>query len=601
MDGLLKVATVNLDLKLANPIENCKSIVENSVNLNEKNVDLIVFHELSTTGVKIGDLFLFDEIYDNVKKGIEYILNKTKNLSSLIVFGSIYKYNNNLYNSIFFVNRGKIQGIIPKRNLNLYDKRYFSESKNLNIILNDFNQEFFFGNDLKFVTNDKQIVITGEISEDLYLENSMYKNTSVVVNIGYTPRIYGNKKIYENIILSKSLINNVCYIYNSGNYMESTTDEIGSGYTFISNDNKIYVKENEFEDNIFIKTIDVSNNKFTSSNYTKYVDCIRNQKYENLVRNPYIVEKENICDIIDIAVYGLCRRLKHINVKDVVLGLSGGLDSTIALVIVNKAFEKLNLSKKGIHLISMPCFGTSKKTKSNIEKLVKAFKLDVLEIDISESVNKHLSDIFHDKKLDIAFENAQARERTQVLMDIANMKNAIVIGTGDLSEIALGFSTYNGDHMSMYNVNATIPKTLMRTIIDEINVSNEIKEALLEVKNTNISPELLPSKDGEIVQKTEEILGSYEVNDFIMYYMIGYKYKPSKIFNMLKSVFVEYNDKELKNILYNFYKRFFSSQYKRTSAPDGAGTIFFGLSQRNSFFMPSDIDSKIWLDEIEKM
>ena len=601
MDGLLKVATVNLDLKLANPIENCKSIVENSVNLNEKNVDLIVFHELSTTGVKIGDLFLFDEIYDNVKKGIEYILNKTKNLSSLIVFGSIYKYNNNLYNSIFFVNRGKIQGIIPKRNLNLYDKRYFSESKNLNIILNDFNQEFFFGNDLKFVTNDKQIVITGEISEDLYLENSMYKNTSVVVNIGYTPRIYGNKKIYENIILSKSLINNVCYIYNSGNYMESTTDEIGSGYTFISNDNKIYVKENEFEDNIFIKTIDVSNNKFTSSNYTKYVDCIRNQKYENLVRNPYIVEKENICDIIDIAVYGLCRRLKHINVKDVVLGLSGGLDSTIALVIVNKAFEKLNLSKKGIHLISMPCFGTSKKTKSNIEKLVKAFKLDVLEIDISESVNKHLSDIFHDKKLDIAFENAQARERTQVLMDIANMKNAIVIGTGDLSEIALGFSTYNGDHMSMYNVNATIPKTLMRTIIDEINVSNEIKEALLEVKNTNISPELLHSKDGEIVQKTEEILGSYEVNDFIMYYMIGYKYKPSKIFNMLKSVFVEYNDKELKNILYNFYKRFFSSQYKRTSAPDGAGTIFFGLSQRNSFFMPSDIDSKIWLDEIEKM
>lgn len=601
MDGLLKVATVNLDLKLANPIENCKSIVENSVNLNEKNVDLIVFHELSTTGVKIGDLFLFDEIYDNVKKGIEYILNKTKNLSSLIVFGSIYKYNNNLYNSIFFVNRGKIQGIIPKRNLNLYDKRYFSESKNLNIILNDFNQEFFFGNDLKFVTNDKQIVITGEISEDLYLENSMYNNTSVVVNIGYTPRIYGNKKIYENIILSKSLINNVCYIYNSGNYMESTTDEIGSGYTFISNDNKIYVKENEFEDNIFIKTIDVSNNKFTSSNYTKYVDCIRKQKYENLVRNPYIVEKENICDIIDIAVYGLCRRLKHINVKDVVLGLSGGLDSTIALVIVNKAFEKLNLSKKGIHLISMPCFGTSKKTKSNIEKLVKAFKLDVLEIDISESVNKHLSDIFHDKKLDIAFENAQARERTQVLMDIANMKNAIVIGTGDLSEIALGFSTYNGDHMSMYNVNATIPKTLMRTIIDEINVSNEIKEALLEVKNTNISPELLPSKDGEIVQKTEEILGSYEVNDFIMYYMIGYKYKPSKIFNMLKSVFVEYNDKELKNILYNFYKRFFSSQYKRTSAPDGAGTIFFGLSQRNSFFMPSDIDSKIWLDEIEKM
>ena len=446
---------------------------------------------------------------------------------------------------------------------------------------------------------------------------------NIIVNISASDEVIGKAEYRKTLVTAHSGKLNCGYIYASAGEGESTTDMVFAGHNLIAESGNILEESALFENSLIYTDIDVKRiayekrrvNTFKAAEDLGYVyfeqDLSQNKLTRKFSPTPFVPsdeEKRNDrCELIlKMQAMGLKKRLAHTNSKRIVVGLSGGLDSALALLVMVKAVDSLDMDRKSILAVTMPCFGTTSRTKSNAEILANGLGVDFKCINISESVDRHFEDIGQSKEiLDVTYENAQARERTQVLMDIANKEGGLVVGTGDLSELALGWATYNGDHMSMYGVNGTIPKTLVRYLVkyyaDTCN-NADARKALLDILDTPVSPELLPSKDEEISQKTENIVGPYELHDFFLYYIIRWGYSPKKVYRIALNTFVEKYDKDaILKWLKNFYKRFFVQQFKRSCLPDGPKVGSVTLSPRGDWRMPSDASARLWLDELETL
>lgn len=637
--GFIKVASASPKLKVGNCDFNAKKIIENIEDAYKKKAKIIVFPELAITGYSCGDLILNSQLLENSEKALKHIIETTKSLNIIIVVGAPIEHKNKLYNSGVCIYRGKILGIVPKENLpnykEFFEKRYFNKLEKNTFLSFDFHEENIpFGKIIFNIKNIKYFKFAIEICEDLWAintpSNSYTPNgATIILNLSASNE-YIQKNIYRKELIKVQSKKCCCgYIYSNASCLESTTDLIFSGASLIY-ENGVLLKESEkFKNEIIYSEIDIQllnnarrkNTSFENTTTENIIEVKQEFKLDtkekiheisrNIPQNPFILDEKNIdtiCEeILDLQAYGLKKRLEHIKTKNVIIGVSGGLDSTLALLVINKAYELLNLDKNGIIAITMPCFGTSDRTLKNAKELCKELKTTLLEINIKQSVLKHFEDIGQDKnKLDVTYENSQARERTQVLMDMANKYGGIVIGTGDLSELALGFATYNGDHMSMYGVNASIPKTLIKNILEtyakNIN-NNKIKDIILDIINTPISPELLPQNtSGEISQITEEIVGPYELHDFFLYHTLENNFNFEKIYYMAKISFKnKYTEETIKKWLKIFYKRFFSQQFKRSCMPDSVKVTEISLSPRGDLKIPSDICQEEFIKNIEQI
>ena len=636
--GFIRVASATPNIKVADCFYNSKSIIENIKKAEQNKTSLIVFPELCITGYTCSDLFLQDSLLKDSKKALKEILEQTKHLNITCIVGMPIEFLGKLYNCGVCFYKGKILGIVPKTyipNYNeFYEKRHFNSFKNNHIekfLDRDICDYYInFGNIVFNVSNIKNFTFAIEICEDLWSvipPSSIYSlnGATIMVNLSASNEIAG-KPIYRKELIKNQSARCICaYIYSSAGEGESTTDLVFSGHNLIFENGRLLRESKLFTNSIIYADIDLEyinserrrNTTFetikTESIYT--IDYNMEDIYFDIDRHidplPFVPKDENkrnirCKEIIDIQAYGLKKRIEHIGIKNVVVGISGGLDSTHALIVINHTFELLGYDKKGIIAVTMPCFGTTDRTYNNARKLCEIIGTTLLEINIKDAVLKHFEDINHDPNIhDVTYENSQARERTQILMDVSNKYNGIVIGTGDLSELALGFATYNGDHMSMYGVNASIPKTLIRYLIEYFakNSNKDLENILMDILNTPVSPELLPpNQNGNIAQITEDIVGPYELHDFFLYNMIRYNYEPEKIYYLAKKAFNNsYDNKTLLKWLEKFYIRFFTQQFKRSCLPDGAKVGSVSLSPRGDFRMPSDASLNGFLERIKKL
>lgn len=583
----LKIQSTNFKLELGQIDKNYEKIIDTIKKANDKSIDIVSFPELSLTGSTLKNYFHNKLIVEKSLRYIIKLIEESEKYNILFTVGSIIKVKDDYYNSVFAICNGEIKSVYIKENLKLTEKNIFKsydysfdQIKLNDEILNIKNGECF-----KFKGSNLAITI-GEDEEKTIPNSLIYKNKGAKIILHpenmYFFTLDQRKKIEEYKYLSKDIL----YISTSSGIGESSTDFVFTGLNIILDDGKVVSKTNNAscEYNFLLEYSDVENENI----YQLELD-----------RFPYLpqsnLKHEFAKETIEIQAKGLIRRLEHIGIKDVVLGLSGGLDSTMALMAIIKAYDYMNLSYDHIHLYTLPAFATSKRTKSNAYKLAEALSLKLEEIDITNTVKNHLSDIGHDFRKDSAYENAQARERTQVLMDIANMKNAIVIGTGDLSELALGFATYNGDQMSMYSLNASITKTEIRYILNDIkdNTKNKkLQDVLKDILDTPISPELVNSNDNSITQKTEDIVGPYELIDYFIFEMIHNGYDKKIIAKKAKIAFKnQYTSEVIDKWLDSFIKRFFNNQFKRSCSPDGVATKKMNFSPREGYVIPSDIKS----------
>lgn len=605
-------------------VENIKICINEALNKNSK---IIVFPELSITSYTCFDLFLTRDLLNKSYEGIKDILEFSKGKDILVVVGSIFEFNNSLFNCAFVLKNGKVLGISPKTFLpnykEFYEKRYFSEGFIECEKIKFLNMETYFGTNILYSCENIKIGI--EICEDLWapIPKSSYlsiNGANIILNLSSSNETNFKHNLRKELIKSQSNKLNCAYVYANSNSSESTTDLIFSSYTCIYENGELINESERFQDDNILITgiIDVDflnsqrTNNITFRDSYKYhkkkMEIVeiefKNLDYGNFDRNinihPFISKDENhnkilLEEIFLMQAFSLKKRLNHINLNKVILGISGGLDSTIALISAYNSFKMMNLPPENIITVTLPGLGTSKKTKSNAINLCKNLNTTLKSIDITKSVIKHFEDIGHPENLfDVTYENSQARERTQILMDLANKENALLLGTSDLSEIALGFSTYNGDHMSMYNINASIPKTLIKHLLlhycENHNTNDEIKNILIDIINTPISPELLPSdENGDISQKTEKIIGPYEIHDFFLYNFIKYNLSFEKIeFLALHGFKNIYDEETVKSSLRIFVKRFFQNQFKRSCMPDGPKITEISLSPRGDLKMSSD-------------
>jgi len=640
-DGYVKVAVSTPELKVADCMYNAKKIVEKARELAEKGVRLVVFPELSITGYSCGDLFTQEMILIGAEQAMQAIARDTKDTDILMVVGMPLEHCGRLYNAAVVIGEGEILGIVPKTHIpnygEFYEARQFASGAGIENCIHDFSWglEVDFGSKLLFREYGMPEFVFGiEICEDLWQLvppscELAAAGARVIVNLSASNELVGKAAYRRELVKSQSARTVTAYLYANAGEGESTTDLVYAGHNMIfENGTKLgeckpFSKETDIITEIDIFRINCERRRMTTfplypnsgadkgykviDIYTgTYNETELTRKYEKL---PFVPtnkadRKEHCNDVLNIQAAGLKKRLKHTGCKNAVIGLSGGLDSTLALLVTVRAFDSLGLDRKGIHSITMPCFGTTDRTYENAVNLAKELGTTFREIDIKESVTMHFRDIGHDINVhDVTYENAQARERTQVLMDIANQVNGMVIGTGDMSELALGWATYNGDHMSMYGVNASVPKTLVRFLVHHYadNVKEgTLKTVLYDVLETPVSPELLPPKEGKIAQKTEDIVGPYELHDFFLYYSLRYGYTPSKIFRMAVSTFEgEYDERTIYKWMEIFYKRFFTQQYKRSCLPDGPKVGSVSLSPRGDLRMPSDASDAMWREELD--
>ena len=632
--NFLKVATSSPYIKICDCFFNAKNIIKSIKEAFLKKTSLILFPELCITGYTCSDLFFQSSLLKDSLNALKLILENTKDLNIIAVIGMPIEYNNKLYNCGVCIYKGAIKGIVCKNYLptysEFYEKRYFNtldKDENINI----FGQNIPFSNNLIFnVCNIPNFKFSIEICEDLWSVSPPSNFSSVcgaliVLNLSASNEIAG-KEEYRKALINVQSSKCICaYLYANAGEGESTTDVVFSGHSMIY-ENGICLKEsNKFKNETIYADIDLellSNERKKNTTFFKNfnknilqidfeMDKIDFDIERYFEKYPFVpaddIALENLCEeILQIQAYALKKRLEHINTKIVVVGISGGLDSTLALLAIDRAFDILNYDKKGIIAVTMPCFGTSSKTYENAKKLCQLFNTTFLEINIKNSVLQHFKDIGQNENMhDVTFENSQARERTQVLMDLANKHKGIVIGTGDLSELALGFATYNGDHMSMYNINCSIPKTLIKHLISYIaNKSKpDLKNLLIDIIDTPISPELIPTKqDGNISQITEDVIGPYALNDFFLYHFLKNNFSPEKIYFLAKKTFENmYNKEVILKHLKNFYIRFFTQQFKRSCAPDGIKVLKISLSPRSDFKMPSDASYKAFLDRLDNL
>lgn len=637
-NGFVRVGALVNKLSLGNVIENAKEISRQIKKAYEAGVEIIVTPELSLTGYTCGDMFLQDKLVKDSIIGLEYVLSETKSLNIISIIGMPISTNNALFNCGVVINRGKLLGIIPKTYIpnykEFYECRWFSSSLNLDINeIELLGQKVPLGCDLLFQDRkNPNITFAIEICEDLWAvtppSNDYAKSgATIIFNLSSSNELIGKHNYRKNLIFSQSSKTISAYIYASSGMLESTSDILFGGASLIY-ENGTLLKEGErflIESNIIYQDIDVLrlvndrrvNKSFNFSSDNKIYRRINIDIHNNIsklerkyskypfVPKDDILRNERCLEIINIQSSALARRLIQLNYPKCVIGMSGGLDSTLAFLVTVRAFEKLNLDNKDIIGITMPGFGTTDRTYNNSIKLVESYNATLKEINIKEACTIHMKDIgLNPTDISITYENIQARERTQILMDVANMEKGIVIGTGDLSELALGWCTYNGDHMSMYSVNSSIPKTLIRYLVKWFmdNEKGIRHDVLKDILSTPISPELLPpDKYGNIVQKTENSIGPYVLHDFFLYHFLRYGVRPKKLYFLALHTFNDFSREDILNYLKIFINRFFTQQFKRNCVPDGIKVGSISLSPRGDLRMPSDMEYKSYLKELDEL
>ena len=632
--GFIKVAAATPDIRVADVDYNKGQIIKQMDEAAEAGAKIIVFPELCITGYTCSDLFLQDILLNSAKKALVKIAEHTKNLDALVFVGVPIAVGGELYNVAAALNHGNILGFTTKSFLpnygEFYEMRQFrpGPKKAEKILFGG--KEIPFGPQLLFVENQMaNLIVSAEICEDVWSPvppsiEAAREGATVIVNCSASDETIGKASYREALISGQSARLISGYIYANAGEGESTTDLVFGGHNLIAENGTILAEAKRFSNGIIYTEFDVqkiANERRKNTTFTETQEHVLpripfglEQTETILTRTfpsrPFVPrddqERAKRCEeILTIQAMGLKKRLAHTHAKSAVVGISGGLDSTLALLVTAKAFDALGLERSGITAVTMPCFGTTDRTYQNACKMSLKVGATLRKVRIGDAVMQHFKDIGHDPQdHSVTYENSQARERTQVLMDIANQTGGLVIGTGDMSELALGWATYNGDHMSMYGVNASVPKTLVRHLVHYYADTCEdpsLKEVLYDVLDTPVSPELLPPKDGEIAQKTEDLVGPYELHDFFLYYFLRMGYEPGKIYRIAKLSFArEYDDETIYKWLRTFCWRFFSQQFKRSCLPDGPKVGTVALSPRGDWRMPSDACVALWIQNLEK-
>ena len=633
--GFINVAAAVPAIKVADVDYNVQQIESLMAQAEGKGVEILVTPELCITGYSCQDLFREQLLLDKSEEGILQLLDFTRKLDTILVVGAPVLVNSLLYNCAVIIQRGQILGIVPKTYLpnygEFYEKRWFASAQDLNPT------DIYFAGSPVHVSSEPILFTTGdgvkfgvEICEDVWApippsNNLALAGADIILNLSASDELIGKHDYLRSLLAQQSARTIGGYVYASCGFGESTQDVVYGGNAMIFENGKLLVEGERFsfQPQIRMCQIDVEKLRTERRQNTTFINAQRGAHALNIPAkavapkdfvltrdidaHPFIPKSGDMqtrCEeILSIQVVGLAKRLYHINAKTAVIGISGGLDSTLALLVTVKAFDKLGLERKGIVGVTMPGFGTTDRTYNNAIKLMQTLGVTIREISIARAVTQHFEDIGHDmKQHDITYENSQARERTQILMDVANQVNGIVVGTGDLSELALGWATYNGDHMSMYGVNAGVPKTLIRYLVSYV-AGEMATETLLDIVDTPISPELIPADEqGRIKQKTEDLVGPYELHDFFIYYFLRYGFGPAKIYIMARKAFKDaYDDETIKKWLKTFCRRFFTQQFKRSCLPDGPKVGSVSLSPRGDWRMPSDASSALWISECEKL
>ena len=633
--GFVKVAAVTPDIRVADVSYNTEQICRGIDESLGNGAKIVVFPELCITGYTCSDLFTQEVLLNEAKKALHTIADATTGKDGLVFVGVPLAVEGELYNVAAAINKGRILGLTTKSFLpnygEFYEMRQFRQGPDTaREILFD-GEKIPFGPQLLFVAEEMDtLIVSAEICEDVWSPvppsiDAAREGAVIIANCSASDETIG-KADYRNSLISGQSARLICgYIYANAGEGESTTDLVFGGHNIIAENGTILASAKRFENGIIYTEIDVArlqserrkNTTFQAAKERKLTRVPFTLGYEETVltrsfpSRPFVPqedrERERRCEeILTIQAMGLKKRLAHTHAKSAVVGISGGLDSTLALLVTAKAFDALGMDRKGITAVTMPCFGTTDRTYQNACKMSTKLGATLREVRIGDSVLQHFKDIEHDPEdHSVTYENAQARERTQVLMDIANQTGGLVIGTGDMSELALGWATYNGDHMSMYGVNASVPKTLVRHLVHyyaDTCEDEQLKEVLYDVLDTPVSPELLPPKDGEIAQKTEDLVGPYELHDFYLYYFLRFGYEPEKIYRIAKLAFAgEYDDETIYKWLRTFCWRFFSQQFKRSCLPDGPKVGTVALSPRGDWRMPSDACVAAWINNLEKV
>ncbi len=630
MYGFYRVASAINKTTIANPNQNAKEVISLLKNAYTQEVSIVVFPELTLTGYSASDLFFNQLLLREQNSSLFYILEESRDISTVAIIGIYILDKNRLYNSAVIIQNGKILGAVPKIYLpnkkEFYEKRQFVSGKGIkDTTISLLGQKIPFGVDLLF--SYKDILFGVEICEDLWavIPPSLLMASSganLIFNLSASNELIGKAEYREELVRTESARCMGAYIYSSSGVGESTTDTTFGGHGIIAEYGSTLVQTKRFsmQNELITADIDIEKLNWLRLNDSSYCDSdikpFRTIEFNSTPQisrlNRYInpkpfvppidEEKHKRCEeITNIQSYGLIKRMSSAYIKRAVIGISGGLDSTLALLSTHKAFEIMGWNRKDIIAITMGGFGTTTRTKNNAINLCKKLGVTLREVDIRDISLKEFELIGHNREeLSVTYENVQARARTSILMNTANRENGLVIGTGDLSEIALGWSTYNGDHMSAYGLNSGIPKTLIKYVIEYYKSNSKIANIIDDILNTPISPELLPHQDNKITQKTEDIIGSYELHDFFLYHFIKYGAKPSKILFLATLAFKEYNRETIKKWLKVFLKRFFTQQFKRSCMPDGVKVGTVSLSPRADWRMPSDANMDIWLDELVK-
>ncbi len=633
--GFIKVAAVTPEIKVGDPFYNAEQICKGIDEAEESGAKIIAFPELCLTGYTCQDLFLQEQLLEAAKAGLKYIVDYSDGIDAVIFVGLPFEKGNKLYNVAAVINCGELVGFVPKCHIPSHGEfgegRWFVPGNTEPEVAEFDGMEIPFGANLLFESDAVSgLKIAAEICEDLWVADSpsvshTANGATVIVNLAASPEMVG-KADHRRLLVSSASAKQICgYVFANAGEGESTQDLVFAGHNLIAENGKMVAQSPGFENGILYGDLDIhkicgerrkstTSAQGTGDGYMTVPVALVHQETElekGVSPSPFVPEDEKQraqrCEeILTLQALGLKKRLKHIGGQKAVIGISGGLDSTLALLVAAKAFDMLGLARENIIAVTMPCFGTTDRTYDNACKLSKTLGVTLLEVDIKKSVTQHFEDIGQDaEKHDVTYENAQARERTQVLMDIANQQGAIVIGTGDLSELVLGWATYNGDHMSMYGVNGDVPKTLVRHLVRHFaqNCADEtLGQVLLDVLDTPVSPELLPPKDGKIAQKTEDLVGPYELHDFFLYYLLRYGFAPDKIYRLAVCAFADiYESEVILKWLKTFYKRFFSQHFKRSCLPDGPKVGSVGVSPRGDLRMPSDASARIWLEVLEEM
>ena len=632
--GFVKVAAATPDVRVADCRHNGNEIIRLIREMEKEGAKVMVFPELCITGYTCADLFWQELLVRSAREELVRIVQETSDVDALIFVGLPFEHSGKLYNVAAAVSHGEVLGMVPKIHLpnygEFYEQRNFASGAGVCdlAILNG--EEVLFGSELIFAcTNMPKLTVAAEICEDLWVTSPPSANhaaagANLIVNLSASSEAVGKDSYRKSLVRGQSARLVCGYVYANAGEGESTQDLVFGGQNLIAENGALLAEGKRFQNEIVYGDVDferISSERRRMTTFESDVGtyqmvpfCLTVEETKltrQFAPNPFVPsnekDRDDRCDeILNIQAMGLKKRLAHIHGERAVVGISGGLDSTLALLVTARTFDLLGLPRENILAVTMPCFGTTDRTYRNACELTRRLGATLQEVDIKEAVRVHFENIGQDPALhDVTYENSQARERTQVLMDLANQCNGLVVGTGDLSELALGWATYNGDHMSMYGVNASVPKTLVRHLVHYYARTCEderLSQILLDVLDTPVSPELLPPEDGNISQKTEDLVGPYELHDFFLYYMLRVGYSPKKIYRIACRTFEAVYDQEtILKWLRKFYWRFFSQQFKRSCLPDGPKVGSVTVSPRGDLRMPSDACVQLWIQELDEM